>query len=93
MSNHVALHAVIHGHVQGVYFRAFVLEKAQELGLTGYVRNLPSGRDVEVQAEGEKTQLEKLAGYLKSGPAMSLVEETTFTWTKSMGEYSRFTIK
>jgi acylphosphatase len=93
MSNHVALHAIIHGHVQGVYFRAFVLEKARELGLTGYARNLPSGRDVEVQAEGEKAQLEKLAEYLKAGPVMSLVEETTFTWSKSSGEYTGFTIK
>jgi acylphosphatase len=93
MSNLVALRAVIHGHVQGVYFRAFVLEKAQELGLTGYARNLPSGRDVEVQAEGDKAQLEKLAGYLKTGPAMSLVEEATFTWSKSSGEYNCFTIK
>ena len=54
MSNPVALHAIVHGHVQGVFFRAFVAKKAAELALTGYVRNLPSEIDVEVQPKGRK---------------------------------------
>ena len=42
MVNPASLHAVIHGQVQGVSFRAFVVERANELGLTGEVRNLPN---------------------------------------------------
>jgi acylphosphatase len=93
MSNQMALHAVVHGHVQGVFFRAFVAEKATELELTGYVCNLPSGRDVEVRAEGEKEQIDTLAGYLKIGPTRALVEEVTTTWSKFSGKYTRFTIQ
>jgi acylphosphatase len=93
MSNQMTLFAVVHGHVQGVYFRAFVQEKAVELGLNGYTRNLPSGRDVEVQVEGEKEQLEKLLDYLKRGPPLSAVEEVKTTWSKSSGKYSSFTVR
>ena len=53
------LHSRIEGYVQGVGFRYFVLEKAQDLGLTGWVRNCTNG-DVEVLAEGTREQLEKL---------------------------------
>jgi acylphosphatase len=60
MSEQMSLYSNIHGHVQGVFFRAYVVEKANNLGLTGYVRNLPTGQDVEVKAEGKKEQPEKL---------------------------------
>ncbi|MFW6151182.1 MAG: acylphosphatase, partial [Chloroflexota bacterium] len=43
--------ATVHGRVQGVFFRDFVRTTATKLGLSGYVRNLPTG-DVEVRAEG-----------------------------------------
>ncbi len=93
MSNFVALRAVVHGRVQGVYFRAYVLEKAAGLGLTGVVRNLPSGREVEVQAEGEKEQLEQLLGFLKTGPPASLVEEVTATWSKASQKFTSFSVR
>ena len=40
MSQQACLHAVVHGLVQGVNFRYFVMHRAVELGLTGYVRNV-----------------------------------------------------
>ena len=46
-----AIHLVIHGKVQGVFFRKHALEKANDLGLKGIVRNLPNG-NVEIFAEG-----------------------------------------
>ncbi len=93
MSDQMALMAVVHGRVQGVYFRAFVQEKAEELGLNGYVRNLPSGRDVEVQVEGEREKLEKILYYLKEGPPISMVEEVKTTWSKSSGKFSSFRVR
>ncbi len=51
MTDLASLYAVVYGYVQGVFFRAFVARQAKELGLTGFVRNLPGGA-VEVNAEG-----------------------------------------
>ncbi len=58
-SDLASLQATVYGYVQGVFFRAFVSRRAEELGLTGYVRNLPGGKAVEVLAEGERKQLRK----------------------------------
>jgi acylphosphatase len=88
----VSLKAVVHGYVQGVFFRAFVSHWAQELGLTGYVRNL-SGGAVEVLAEGEKKQLEKLIGYLKVGPPSAKVEKVVTEWAEYSGKYSGFSVR
>ncbi len=93
MSNRVALHAVVHGHVQGVFFRASVARKAAELGLTGYVRNLPSGMDIEVLAEGEKDKLDGMIEYLKVGPPAATVEKVTVTWSKYAGKHTYFDVK
>lgn len=84
--------AVVRGRVQGVYFRAFVVGKADELGLKGYVRNLHGGREVEVCAEGERAQLEKLIGYLRLGPPASGVEGVTIKWSAYTGTYATFSI-
>ena len=92
MTQQTALHAIVVGRVQGVYFRAFVENHATELGLIGYVRNLPSGREVEVMAEGDRDQLEKLLDYLKEGPARARVEKVVSQWQERSGKYSEFKI-
>ncbi|MCX7911949.1 MAG: acylphosphatase [Dehalococcoidales bacterium] len=81
-----SLRALVRGRVQGVFYRAFVEGHAEELGLGGYVRNLPDGA-VEVVAEGEREQLEKLVGYLKKGPPAARVGEVTVTWDEYRGLY------
>ena len=93
MTDLASVRATVNGRVQGVFFRAFVSERAAELGLTGYVRNLPDGRAVEVQAEGEREQLEKLIAYLKVGPPSANVQEVVTEWSEYTGNYSRFTIR
>ena len=60
MADLASVRVVVHGHVQGVFFRTFVSREAAKLGLSGYVRNLPAGGAVEVQAEGEREQLKKI---------------------------------
>ena len=93
MSDLASVQAIAYGHVQGIFFRAFVSRWANELGLTGYVRNLPDGRAVEAQAEGERKQLEKLIGSLKVGPPTARVEKVVTNWSKYTGSYSSFSIR
>ncbi len=92
MSSSASVQAIVCGYVQGVFFRTFVAGRATELGLTGYVRNL-SGGTVEVLAEGERKQLEKLIGYLKVGPSAARVERIVTNWSEYTGNYSRFNIR
>jgi acylphosphatase len=92
MSELASLQAIVSGYVQGVFFRAFVSRQAEELDLTGYVRNRRDGT-VEVQAEGEKAKLEKLVGYLKVGPSGARVEQVAANWSEYSGNYSGFSIR
>ncbi len=87
-----SVQAVVYGYVQGVFFRAFVSRRAKELGLAGYVRNLPGGT-VEVHAEGERSRLVELVGYLKVGPPAARVERVVTSWSEYSGDYSGFTIR
>ena len=88
-----SIHAIVHGYVQGVFFRAFVKRKAVSLGLTGCVRNLPSGVDVEVRAEGDKNRLESLVESLKAGPPGSRVDDVKVEWSEASGRYTGFSIE
>ena len=92
MTDSASVQAIVYGRVQGVFFRAFVSKLATELGLTGYVCNLPGGDAVEVQAEGERNQLERLIGYLKVGPPSAKVEKVITNWSEYTGSYSHFSI-
>ena len=92
MSDLASVQATVYGHVQGVFFRAFTARRAKELGLSGYVRNLPEGA-VEVQAEGERKQIEKLLDYLKIGPPAAKVERVVTNWSEYVGSYSGFGIR
>jgi len=92
-SDLASLQATVHGYVQGVFFRAFVSRKAAELSLTGYVRNLPGGESVEVVAEGERKQLEKLLSQLKLGPPAARVERVVVSWSEYSGGYSGFRVR
>lgn len=75
----------VRGRVQGVFFRASTCERAREIGLRGWVRNLPDGR-VEVVAEGEPSALEALEVWLRQGPPMARVDDVTHEKTESPGE-------
>jgi acylphosphatase len=87
------LSATIYGRVQGVFFRYFVQNIATELSLKGYVRNLASGDAVEVQAEGERQQLNKLLEQLKAGPPGARVERVEVKWTDYSGQFDDFSVR
>ena len=92
MADLASVQVILYGYVQGVFFRAFASERATQLGLTGYVRNLSRGT-VEVNAEGERKQLDQLIGYLKNGPPSAKVEKVVTNWSEYTGRYSRFSIR
>lgn len=63
----IALHCYVSGRVQGVFYRQSTQDKANTLGVKGWVCNLPDGR-VELIACGERTQVEVLRDWLREGP-------------------------
>ena len=92
MADLASLQATVRGRVHGVFFRAFVESRAEELKLTGYVRNRPDGT-VEVRAEGERQNLEKLVENLKAGPPAARVEEVIAEWAEYSGGFSSFRVR
>ena len=68
----VCKRCLVSGRVQGVFYRASTAERARELDVTGYAKNLADGR-VEVLACGEEEAVRELCGWLRQGPPAALV--------------------
>jgi len=64
---------VVHGRVQGVFFRGSTVERAREVGVNGWVRNRPDGT-VEAVFEGSEEQVAAMVGYCRQGPSWARVE-------------------
>ncbi|MFA5079159.1 MAG: acylphosphatase [Dehalococcoidia bacterium] len=92
MSDPAGLRAIVHGRVQGVYYRAFTHRAAKSLSLMGWVKNLPSG-DVEVLAEGARDDLEALLKQLKVGPEGASVSKIDVTWSEYTGGFIGFNVR
>ena len=88
----VRLDAVVHGAVQGVGFRWFVIRVAGGMGLKGWVANERDGT-VRCVAEGPRAQLDRLLGELQTGPAGASVEDVVATWLPASGGLEGFTVR
>jgi len=75
-----------------VGFRAFAEARAYHCGVTGYVRNLPSG-EVEVVAEGDRKLLDTFLEELRRGPRGAHVRDVVVTWETPRGEFADFLIR
>ena len=82
---------IISGTVQGIFFRRFVKEHADDLGLKGFCRNLSDGR-VEVIVEGESEQIERLARFIRKGPEHAQIKNLKVEERKWSGDFDRFKI-
>lgn len=82
---------VVSGRVQGVFYRATTKAEALRLGLTGYVKNLPTG-DVEVVAEGITEKLDSLAAFCEKGPPGALVTNFQLEKSNFTGAFDTFNI-
>lgn len=79
----------VEGIVQGVCFRAYTLDKAKSLGVTGLVRNLPDGR-VEILAQGEEDGVMTLINWAHKGPNQARVDRVRVFWEKVETKYDDF---
>jgi len=86
-----AIHIIVHGQVQGVWFRAGTKEKAGDLGILGWVKNSPAGT-VEIHAEGEKSQLDNFIVWCHKGTPAANVTSVNFTST-SLQNFTSFEIR
>lgn len=72
-------HILIQGRVQGVGFRYATKRKAQDLGLTGWVRNRPD-RSVEALFQGKRSQVLAALEWCRKGPVMAKVTQVDLDW-------------
>ena len=79
------LNIIIYGMVQGVSFRFWIEKKAQELGLTGFVRNEPNN-SVYIEIEGEEAALKEFEAWCHYGPDTAQVDKIDVEY----GEMNRF---
>lgn len=66
-------HLVIHGRVQGVWFRESMRREAERLGVAGWVKNLPDGT-VEATIQADAATLETMLAWCRSGPPLARVD-------------------
>jgi acylphosphatase len=85
-------HAIFRGTVQGVYFRAHCAERARELGLTGFVRNLPDG-SVEAVFEGEREDIEACISWNRASQPHARVSSADVAWSVPTGEFGSFEVR
>lgn len=102
------VHVIISGIVQGVGFRFFLSQKAQELGLTGWVKNRKDGKvEADFQAithaanefiqkaadEQDKLKLEQIVQACKEGPAWSQIQNVEVKWDDYEEDYEGFEVR
>jgi acylphosphatase len=83
---------LIHGRVQGVFYRASAHRQARMLGLSGYVENLDDG-SVGVVAEGEEAAIERLIAWCRVGPPSARVSRIDVTRAPASGEFTDFEVR
>jgi acylphosphatase len=91
-SGKARLRAVVRGWVQGVGYRDFASREAMRLGLKGYVRNSSDG-SVEIEAEGERSDLERFLDILRAGPPFAEVREVEAVWDSYQGEFKDWDLR
>jgi acylphosphatase len=81
----VRAHALVHGRVQGVWFRQSTAELAKTLGVDGWVRNLPDG-GVEAVFEGPAAAVADAIAFVGTGPPRAEIASCEVAWEEPTGE-------
>ena len=85
------VHIFIHGQVHGVNFRSYIMKKAKELGLVGFVRNVDEG--VEVVIQGEDRDVDLMLEFCKRGPTCAVVEDVEVIEEKPKDDLTGFEVR
>lgn len=92
MNEKKAVHVIISGRVQGVFFRMETRRAAESYGVTGWVRNRPEGT-VEAIFEGMAHNVDAVLDWCKKGPPMASVSDIEATVVDYTGDYENFSIR
>ena len=87
----IARHVTVTGRVQGVFFRAWTREQAEQLGVTGWVRNCPDGR-VDAHIEGEDEAVNQLIERLRRGPPAAQIADVR-VWNVELCDFDDFDVR
>jgi acylphosphatase len=85
-------HVHVSGQVQGVFFRDSTRDKAEQLSLAGWVRNLPDGR-VEALFEGPSKMVREMVRWCKEGPSHAEVENVDSEFETPRGDFEGFEVR
>ena len=91
-NDHERAHVRISGQVQGVFFRDSTRQQAEELGLVGWVKNLPDGR-VEAVFEGPSERVREMVRWCEEGPRNASVEDVDSAFEGSGGDLEGFEVR
>ena len=86
------VHVYVSGEVQGVFFRDSARERAEGLGLTGWVKNLPDGR-VEALFEGPSERVREMVRWCEQGPPRAAVEDVQTEFEASKRDLTSFEVR
>lgn len=90
--DHERAHVRVSGQVQGVFFRDSTRRKAEELGLAGWVKNLPDGR-VEAVFEGPSEKVREMVRWCEEGPQQASVENVASDFENSGEDLQGFEVR
>ena len=90
--NQTARHIIISGNVQGVFFRKYTKQKADELKLTGWVKNTDDG-NVELFAQGDENKIEALIQWCHQGSPKSEVDQVEVKYVNADPTLTQFFIE
>lgn len=87
----IGAHIIVKGMIQGVGFRYFVFNRANGLGLAGFVHNVYNG-DVEIEVEGDRSLIEEFIKEIKVGPRSAHVVDIKIHWVEKSNNYQSFEV-
>ena len=92
MADKVRAHAIYGGRVQGVGFRFTAQGYANEIGVTGYIKNLWSSQ-VEIVVEGEREKVETFLERIRNGPLSHYIDDVETHSSEYTGQFRDFHIR